>query len=217
MFTGLIEAVGKLKSANRSQGGAALEISCSEWDVPLKLGDSVAVQGACLTVTACDATSFVCDVLDETLNRTNLGDKVAGDALNLERAMRLGDRLGGHFVTGHVDSIGTISEIRMAGRDRVVVVKCESETVAGIVEKGSIAIDGISLTVSAVNDNGFEVNIIPFSWEHTSLSVRNIGDKVNLETDMLGKYVNRYMAKIAVKTGVGMNTLAAAGFLAVDT
>ncbi len=213
MFTGLIEAVGKLKSANRSQGGAALEISCAEWDVPLQLGDSVAVQGVCLTVTTCDLTSFVCDVLDETLDRTNLGGKASGDALNLERAMKLGDRLGGHFVTGHVDSMGTISAIRMAGRDRIVAIKCDSVTVAGIVEKGSIAIDGISLTVSAVSDSGFEVNIIPFSWEHTSLSGRNVGDKVNLETDMLGKYVTRYMAKVSDKSGVGMNTLAAAGFL----
>ncbi len=214
MFTGLIEVVGKLKSANRSQGGAALEIGCPEWDVPLKLGDSVAVQGACLTVTACDATSFVCDVLDETLDRTNLGGKVAGDALNLERAMKLGDRLGGHFVTGHIDSVGTISGIRMAGRDRIVAIKCDPATVAGIVEKGSIAIDGISLTVSAVSDSGFEVNIIPFSWEHTSLSGRSVGDMVNLETDMLGKYVSRILSKTAVKTGVGMDTLASAGFLA---
>ncbi len=213
MFTGLIEAVGKLKSANRSQGGAALEISCAEWDVPLQLGDSVAVQGVCLTVTTCDLTSFVCDVLDETLDRTNLGGKASGDALNLERAMKLGDRLGGHFVTGHVDSMGTISAIRMAGRDRIIAIKCDSVTVAGIVEKGSIAIDGISLTVSAVSNSGFEVNIIPFSWEHTSLSGRNVGDKVNLETDMLGKYVTRYMAKVSDKSGVGMNTLAAAGFL----
>jgi len=213
MFTGLIESLGKLKSANRSQGGAALEISCAEWDVPLKLGDSVAVQGACLTVTACGATSFVCDVLDETLDRTNLGGKVAGDCLNLERAMKLGDRLGGHFVTGHVDAIGVISAIRMAGRDRIVAIKCDSGTVAGIVEKGSIAIDGISLTVSDVNDTGFEVNIIPFSWEHTSLSARNIGDAVNLETDMLGKYVAKYLEKTSAKKEVGMNMLSSAGFL----
>lgn len=213
MFTGLIESVGKLKSANRSQGGAALEISCPEWDEPLKLGDSVAVQGACLTVTACDATSFVCDVLDETLDRTNLGGKAAGDVLNLERAMKLGDRLGGHFVTGHVDAIGTIAAIRMVGRDRIVAVKCDSESVAGIVEKGSVAIDGISLTVSAVSESGFEVNIIPFSWEHTSLSARRVGDLVNLETDMLGKYVAKYLMNSSASAGVGMNTLASAGFL----
>ncbi len=213
MFTGLIEAVGRLKSANRSEGGAALEIGCPEWDVPLELGDSVAVQGVCLTVTSCDLTSFVCDVLDETLDRTNLGGKVSGDALNLERAMKLGDRLGGHFVTGHVDAIGTISAIRMSGRDRIVAVKCDPETLSGIVEKGSIAIDGISLTVSAVSESDFEVNIIPFSWEHTSLSARNVGDVVNLETDMLGKYVAKYLLKTSSKAGVGMNTLASAGFL----
>ncbi len=217
MFTGLIEAVGKLSRVDRSAGGAVLEISCPEWDVPLKLGDSVAVQGACLTVTAFDKSSFRCDVLDETLGRTNLGRKIIGDALNLERAMKLGDRVGGHLVTGHVDAQGVLAEIRPVGRDRILAITCSKDVVLGIVEKGSIAIDGISLTVSAVSDSGFEVNIIPFSWEHTSLVDRKSGDFVNLETDMLGKYVNRYLSSMAGKSGVGMETLAAAGFLAVDT
>ena len=217
MFTGLIEAVGELKRIERSAGGAVLEIGCPEWDVPLKLGDSVAVQGACLTVTAFDRSSFRCDVLDETLERTNLGGKVVGDALNLERAMKLGDRVGGHLVTGHVDAQGVLAEIRPAGRDRILAITCSKDVALGVVEKGSIAIDGISLTVSAVSDSGFEVNIIPFSWEHTSLSERKSGDFVNLETDMLGKYVSRYLSAMAEKGGVGMETLAAAGFLAVDT
>lgn len=213
MFTGLIEAVGTLKSAQRSEGGASLEISCPEWDVPLRLGDSVAVQGACLTVTSCERDSFRCDVLDETLDRTNLGEKVAGNSLNLERAMKLGDRLGGHFVTGHIDSTGVVSSIRMAGRDRIVAVKCNKETAEGIVEKGSIAIDGISLTVSAVSDSGFEVNIIPFTWDHTGLCDLTSGVTVNLETDMLGKYVARYLGKISSKEGLSLNKLISAGFL----
>lgn len=217
MFTGLIEAVGKLKRIDRSAGGAVFEIECPEWDVPLCLGDSVAVQGACLTVTACSVSSFRCDVLDETLKRTNLGSKAVGCALNLERAMKLGDRVGGHLVTGHIDAQGTLAEIRMAGRDRILAVSCDESIAAGIVEKGSIAIDGISLTVSAVSERGFEVNIIPFSWEHTSLAERRAGDLVNLETDMLGKYVNRYMSAMSAKGGIGMETLASAGFLAVDT
>ncbi len=217
MFTGLIEAVGELKQFTRSSGGAALVIGCPAWDQPLALGDSVAVQGACLTVTACDATSFTCDVLDETLHRTNLGSKAVGDALNLERALKLGDRMGGHIVTGHIDAMGRISAIRPAGRDRVVAINCDASIAAGVVEKGSIAIDGISLTVSAVSDAGFEVNIIPFTWEHTSLRDRQEGDGVNLETDMLGKYVQRYLATAQSAGNVNMATLASAGFLAVDT
>lgn len=217
MFTGLIEAVGELKQFTRSGGGAALVIGCPEWDTPLVLGESVAVQGACLTVTAADATSFTCDVLDETLARTNLADKAIGDALNLERALKLGDRLGGHIVTGHIDAIGEICGIKPAGRDRVVSVTCGASVAAGIVEKGSIAIDGISLTVSAVSDDGFEVSIIPFTWEHTSLRDRREGDGVNLETDMLGKYVQRYLAASQATSSVNMETLAAAGFLAIDT
>ncbi len=217
MFTGLIEAVGELVRFERSQGGASLVIGCPAWETPLVLGESVAVQGACLTVTACDATSFTCDVLDETLQRTNLSDKAIGDALNLERALKLGDRLGGHIVTGHIDAVGTISAIRPAGRDRIVAVQCEAPIASGIVEKGSIAIDGISLTVSAVSDTGFDANIIPFTWDHTSLRGRKQGESVNLETDMLGKYVQRALSAAQTPGDVNMETLASAGFLAIDT
>ncbi|MBT3191658.1 MAG: riboflavin synthase [Verrucomicrobia bacterium] len=217
MFTGLIEAVGELKRFERSQGGASLVIACPAWDVPLVLGESVAVQGACLTVTAYDDTSFTCDILDETLTRTNLSQKAAGAALNLERALKLGDRLGGHMVSGHIDAVGRIAEIQPAGRDRVVTVSCEPEIVAGIVEKGSISIDGISLTVSMVSADRFAVNIIPFSWDHTSLRERRAGDSVNLETDMFGKYVQRYLSSVPTSTGVDLASLASAGFLAVDT
>ena len=217
MFTGLIEAVGKLKRIERSAGGAVLEIGCPEWDVPLKDGDSVAVQGACLTVTSHSPGMFCCDVLDETLARTNLGGKQSGALLNLERAMKLGDRIDGHLVSGHVDALGDIREIRTVGRDRVIAVGCPRDLISGIVEKGSIAIDGISLTVSAVFEDMFEVNIIPFTWEHTSLAERSAGDSVNLETDMLGKYVQSYLKGIVQKSGVDMKMLSSAGFLAVDT
>ncbi len=181
------------------------------------LGESVAVQGACLTVTGFDNNGFTCDVLDETLARTNLGKLPIGADLNLERAMKLGDRIGGHLVTGHVDAVGTIAKIRPAGRDRIVTINCDAAVAAGIVQKGSIAIDGISLTVSAVSDDGFEVNIIPFTWEHTSLRTRSEGDDVNLETDLLGKYVQRYLQTMGDAGGVDMGTLARAGFLAIDT
>ena len=217
MFTGLVSAVGELLRFERSHGGASLVIGCPEWETPLELGESVAVQGACLTVTGYEDTSFSWDVLDETLQRTNLCNKAVGAVLNLERALRLGDRLGGHIVTGHVDAIGTISGIRPAGRDRIVAVECDAAIASGIIEKGSIAIDGISLTVSAVSDCEFEANIIPFTWDHTSLCERKQGDTVNLETDMLGKYVQRCLTTSQASCNVNMETLASAGFLAVDT
>ena len=196
MFTGLVEKVGHLRGIRRSGGGASFEIECGEWDNALELGESVAVQGTCLTVTSAGDGGFTCDVLDETLNRTNLGDKAVGAALNLERALKMGDRLGGHLVSGHVEAVG-----------------CPAELAVGIIEKGSVAIDGISLTVSAVGDDWFEVNIIPFTWEHTSLAERKVGDSVNLETDMLGKYVKRYVDAVAGGGSLSLEKLAAAGFV----
>lgn len=214
MFTGLIEAVGELIRIERSKEGASLVIGCPAWDAPLVLGESIAVQGACLTVTSFTDTSFTCDVLDETLNRTNLSTKPMGASLNLERALALGARLGGHMVTGHVDSVGTLVAIHPAGRDRILEIKCDAALATGVVEKGSIAIDGISLTVSAVTEQKFKVNIIPFSWEHTSLKDRRAGDSVNLESDILGKYVQRYLAAGPLAKGVDIESLASAGFLA---
>ncbi len=193
MFTGLIERVGTLRARVRIDGGDSLWVACPDWTPSLTPGESVAVQGVCLTVTGMDATQFRCDVLDETLRRTNLAGKRIGQALNLERALRLGDRLGGHMVTGHVDGVGTLEFIRMEGRDRVLRVRCGRAMVTGIVEKGSVALDGISLTVSAVDDGAFEVCIIPWTWRHTSLLERAVGDVVNIETDMIGKYIQRHL------------------------
>lgn len=216
MFTGLIEAVGKLREMKRSAGGASLVIACPAWVPPLTLGESVAVQGACLTVTAFDETAFVCDVLDETLARTTLSSVGAGAALNLERALKLGDRLGGHMVTGHIDGTGEIAAIRSAGRDRVLSIRCDPVIAAGVVEKGSIAIDGISLTVSAVREDAFDVHIIPHTWDYTSLCECNQGGAVNLETDMLGKYVQRHLSAMRASSRVDLSTLANAGFMSDD-
>lgn len=213
MFTGLIEAVGTLQKLEKHAGGAILSVACPHWSTPLLAGESIAVQGACLTVTGFDATQFRADVLDETLRRTNLAGKRPGQSLNLERALRLGDRLGGHIVTGHVDAIGTLASIRMEGRDRVLRIRCGRDAATGIVEKGSVALDGISLTVASVTDSEFDVCIIPWTWEHTSLHERSAGDTVNIETDMLGKYVQRHYAMQGAGT-VSESMLAAAGFLA---
>ena len=212
MFTGLIETVGTLQALERHDGGARLTVAAPPWQkTALELGESIAVQGACLTVAGFDATSFHADVLDETLRRTNLMDKRSGQALNLERALRLGDRLGGHLVSGHVDTVGTLESVRMEGRDRVLRIRCGREAAAEVVGKGSVALDGISLTVSAVSDDAFDVCVIPWTWRHTSLQERQPGDTINVETDMIGKYIRRHLT-LEKGGGVDQDMLAAAGF-----
>jgi len=212
MFTGLIEAVGTLRAMNRHDGGATLTVACPPWKTPLVPGESIAVQGACLTVTGFDASTFHADVLDETLRRTNLSGKRSGQALNLERALRLGDRLGGHMVSGHVDTVGTLESIRTEGRDRVLRIRCGREAAAEVVGKGSVALDGISLTVSTVSDDAFEVCVIPWTWGHTSLQERSPGDTINVETDMIGKYIRRHLMMQSAGGGVDHDMLTAAGF-----
>lgn len=212
MFTGLIESVGTLEGIKPQGGGAMITVACAPWTPPLVQGESIAVQGACLTVTGFEPSWFRADVLDETLRRTNLSRKRTGQALNLERALRLGDRLGGHFVTGHVDGSGMLEAIRMEGRDRVLRVRCGREMAGGIVDKGSIALDGISLTVSAVDDGAFEVSVIPWTWEHTSLRERVTGDSFNIETDMIGKYIQRHLSVQSAGT-LSEQMLAGAGFI----
>ncbi len=217
MFTGLIEQVGRVEKLERGHGGggARLWIAYRPWETPLALGESVAVQGACLTVAQREAQRFAGDVLEETLSVTVLGRLQAGDAVNLERALPAGGRLGGHFVMGHVDSIGTVAGVTAVQRDWKLAIACDAPTRRLIVYKGSIAVDGVSLTVSAETPAGFEVNIIPHTWTHTTLHRLRVGHHVNLETDILGRYVARFMHPEAGGTpapGVSLDTLAAAGF-----
>lgn len=213
MFTGLIQRVGVLRRRMRTDGGARLEIGFGPWPQPLAFGESVAVQGACLTVAASERDTFLADVLDETLDCTTLGALAHGARLNLERALQLSDRLGGHIVSGHVDGVGRIADLRPRGRDRILRIACEPAEARYVVRKGSIAIDGVSLTVSATFDDGsFEVNLIPTTLGETTLADRRLGDAVNLETDVLGKYVERLLQPGARGMGVTLESLAAAGF-----
>ena len=197
MFTGLIETVGRLERNDaRSSGARLMIVRDGAWEPALVLGESIAVQGACLTVTEAGSDWFACDVLVETLQRTNLRMMRAGQKVNLERALRLGDRLGGHMVSGHIDGVGKVERIRMEGADRVVRVHCGREVADGIVLKGSVALDGISLTVTRVDAEAFEVKIIPWTWAHTSLHERKTGDRMHVENDMIGKYVKRYVSQM---------------------
>lgn len=213
MFTGLIQKVGRLSGVERVAGGARLIVGHDPWDEVLVPGESVAVNGACLTVAGSGNESFTCDLLDETAGRTNLADKPLGAALNLERALSVGDRFGGHIVSGHIDGLGKLTERRRAGRDWVFAFACDAEIAAGIILKGSIACDGVSLTVTSIAGGIFEVNVIPFTLENSNLGGLAVGDTVNLETDLVGKYVRRYLGADGGESGLTMDRLRDAGFM----
>ncbi len=212
MFTGLVQKVGVLKRLARAQGGWALTVAHAPWSDALALGESVAVQGACLTVTAVGGGFFTADLLDETLRLTVLRQTGEGARLNLERALALGDRLGGHMVSGHVDEAGTLGSVETRGRDFAWRVNCSPALARQTVMKGSIAIDGVSLTVTGVGDDWLEVNLIPLTLKETSLGDRKVGDSVNLEGDLIGKYVARLLGQ-ENRQGVTERMLAENGFV----
>ncbi|MCA1809116.1 MAG: riboflavin synthase [Lentisphaerae bacterium] len=210
MFTGLIQQIGQLTAMHNRAEGALLQIQAA-WQPALEPGESVAVNGVCLTVTDISATGFHCDVLRETLDRTNLGRKKPGAALNLERALRLNDPLGGHMVTGHVDGTGVIRECRIIGQDLALRIACSSDLLQGIVTKGSIAVDGASLTVASLDSESFTIHLIPFTRAHTA--TWTAGAVVNLETDIIGKYVQRFLQHSAPAAGLTWDKLRQAGFM----
>ena len=214
MFTGLVQLVGRLEHVS-FQGEAGRLALSARFDSRLQIGESIAVNGACLTLVEQHGEKLVFDVLRETFEKTALRDKVPGSPLNLERALRLGDPLGGHLVSGHVDGTGEVRHIEPAGRDKVLVVAAPA-LIAEIVPKGSIAIDGISLTVVAVSpaEGTFSVHVIPHTWSQTALAALVAGGRVNLETDMIGKYVRKMAAATASAPPVTWDKLRDAGFLA---
>jgi riboflavin synthase len=188
MFTGLVTEIGMVREARPSDGGLDLTIECAYPD--LATGESVAVDGACLTVAAVVAGGFAAHVVRTSLDRTRLGNLRAGTRVNLERALRVGDRLGGHLVQGHVDGVGTV--VRVASREdaRLLDVEAPADVVQVSVPLGSITVDGVSLTVNAMPAPGtIQISLIPFTLEHTTLGDRRPGDRVHLEADAIGKYV----------------------------
>ena len=195
MFTGLIEDVGKIAVLRLNKGSAALTVKTI---LPLRampLGASIAVNGACLTVVKKLSGSFTVDVSPETLARTNLEKLKVGSLVNLEQPMRLQERLGGHLVTGHVDGVGTVASIRKQGEFTIFRFRVPPALARLLVSKGSVAVDGISLTVNDCGRDDFSVAIIPFTLRHTNLQGRRVSDKVNIETDLIGKYVHSFLAK----------------------
>ena len=189
MFTGIVEGKGTLREAHTSVKGARVVIE-ADFDLDdVRIGDSIAIDGVCLTVTARRDSHFEAEISHETLARTTLNNPRPGRVMNLERALRVGDRLGGHIVQGHVDGVGQVSAIQPAGDATDYHFSAPAELMDYLVEKGSITVDGISLTVNGVSDTGFHVTIIPHTSQVTTLGDRKPGDPVNLETDVVGKYI----------------------------
>ena len=215
MFTGIIEEIGTVKGVKRGNRSVVLEVQAKKELEDLKVGDSIATNGVCLTVTSFTGSVFCADVMPETMQRSNLGELRAGDRVNLERALTLNGRLGGHIVSGHIDGTGKI-----VGREKDenaiwISVATSGELLRYIVDKGSITIDGISLTVVSVNDAGFTVSIIPHTQDETTLVKKKIGDTVNLENDVIAKYVEKLMRPAEPsepKGGMTLDFLLANGF-----
>jgi riboflavin synthase len=188
MFTGLVADLGTVTAVDAGEDGARLTVATA---LELREGDSVAVNGVCLTATSAPGGAFTADVMQETLRRSSLGALEEGARVNLELSLRADDRLGGHFVQGHVDGLGTVWDVRREGFSQVVTIGAPPEIMRYVIEKGSIAVDGVSLTVSGLGDDWFQVSLIPETLERTVLGAASTGTPVNLEVDVLAKYVER--------------------------
>ena len=211
MFTGIIQAVGRVAAIERRGGDARLHIT----GLPLAdgaLGESIAVSGVCLTAVEFSADGFAADVSGETLACTTLGDWTVGQAVNLERALAVGDRLGGHIVSGHVDGVGEVVSRRPDGRSERFTLRAPAALARYIAAKGSITVDGVSLTVNTIAGAEFGVNIVPHTLAHTSLDAPRAGSRVNLEVDLLARYLERLLGR-ADGGAIDMNLLAENGFL----
>jgi riboflavin synthase len=196
VFTGIIETVGTVATLEPDEAFTGLAIDAPDVADGVKVGDSVAVDGCCLTVTALESGCFYFDAVRETMTRTSFGDLAVGSCVNVERALRADGRLDGHIVQGHVDGTGRVERLERDGEDVRLYIACEREFSDQLVEKGSVAVAGVSLTVVGVSETGFDVALIPHTLEATNLGDRRPGDRVNLEADVLGKYVKRYLERI---------------------
>jgi riboflavin synthase len=208
LFTGIIEELGKVVSA----GGGELAIAASKVTAEMETGASIAVNGVCLTVTDFDQNSFAVKVMPETLRRTNLEQLTSGDMVNLERALPLGGRLGGHLVEGHVDNVGKVASITREGEAKLINFYAPPEIMEYLVEKGFIAVDGVSLTIVNKNSGSFGVSVVDYTLKNTNLGNRRAGDTVNLEVDIIAKYVKQFGQ--AEKQGITLDFLQEHGFVA---
>lgn len=215
MFTGIVEEIGTVRAVRRGAHSSVLSIGAVRIQNGLKIGDSVAVNGVCLTVCSKDSGGFTADVMHETLNRSSLGCLSVGSRVNLERAMAADGRFGGHIVSGHIDGVGCIRALQRDDNALWYTVEAAPQVLRYIVEKGSIAMDGISLTVASVSETVFSVSVIPHTASATILGEKRPGDPVNLETDVIGKYVEKFLCaskEAPTSRGVTLEFLAQNGF-----
>ncbi len=216
MFTGLVEEIGIVQSIVRTAKSAKIVIQASKVLDGVRLGDSISTNGVCLTVTDFHQNSFSVDAMAETMRRSNLHRLVSGDKVNLERALKIGDRLGGHIVSGHIDGMGTVASLEKEDNSVWITITAKKEILKYIIQKGSIAIDGISLTVAYVDEDSFKVSIIPHTKEVTTLLSKKVDEAVNLECDMFGKYIEKMLnarEQTPVKNSLDMNFLSEYGFV----
>jgi riboflavin synthase len=210
MFTGIIEAIGRVTAVQRRGDLLQLTVAPQAALTGLKVGDSICVSGACLTVTGLNKDGFQADCSSETRERTTLGMLKPQDEVNLEQALKMSDRLGGHLVTGHVDGTGYVTEVTKGGGSLVMTIRVPHELASYIVEKGSVAVDGVSLTTSRIAGDEFQVVIIPHTAQNTTLGRKRAGDRVNIEVDLIGKYIKRFMQQGGA--GIDKGFLAEHGF-----
>ena len=201
MFTGIVEELGTVQNIQRPSQGVILEIRANDVLTDAKVGDSIAVDGACLTIRSLTPEAFTADVSAETLRRTTLGERKVGEPVNLERSLRLSDRLGGHLVLGHVDEVATICSWKDEGDASLMQVTMSSNIRPYIAYKGCVTVDGISLTVSGIHDDSFEVALIPHTKQVTTLGTKRIGASVNIEVDIIARYLETLLKNSEVKTG----------------
>jgi len=213
MFSGIVEEVGTVRRLERRGPSATLEVMAQRAREETRVGDSIAVNGACLTVTALGAGTFTVDLSPETLRRTNLGDLRPGSPVNLERSLAVGDRIGGHFVQGHVDDVGRVLVLTREGEAVIARFGAPPQVMRYVVPKGFIAVDGVSLTVVERLADGFTVSLIPHTLAHTIAGRYRVGDVINLEADILGKYVERFLAGRQAEGGLSRELLAGQGFM----
>ncbi len=215
MFTGLIEEIGEIQNIIKSARSAKIKIKAGKILEDIKIGDSISTNGVCLTVTEFTLDSFTVDVMAETIRRSNLSSLTAGDKVNLERALLAGDRLGGHIVSGHIDGMGTITSYEKEDNAVWVTIAAPPDILKYIIRKGSVAIDGVSLTVAYIDEKLFKVSVIPHTRDITTLLKKKTGDPVNLECDMIGKYIEKLLSfKETQKSGrISTDFLVQNGFL----
>ena len=209
MFTGIVEELAQIKSIEPKSKGIRYVISAEVVVDDLKIGDSISVNGVCLTIVKIGKDIFCMDLVEETLNKSNLGELKVGDFVNLERAMKVSDRLGGHIVQGHVETLGVILEKQMQDEEAILSVGLDPEWMRFCIPKGSITLDGVSLTITRINGNIIEIALIPHTLENTTLGIKGKSETLNIETDIIGKYIDRLLSFDAEEEIIDTNILKA--------